>query len=424
MIMSSWRESDGNGHIPALLAGLRSFIRGIGLLLAFITAWIIAPATFKSTPSHAIVLIGPLIGSVYSYVTTLRYGFSVTRTNYEDWWFYETPNQLAGILWFSANVVAQGALSFVKLGFINSFLIYLVEGISPGLGGVWPLLKSAVKPVLFIYGGTLLVAGAVRILFMLHVDEREAAYATDPTRYKVPEPEMIRIPAGEFLMGSDDHDIDEAPLHKVYLPTFWIAECPVINAEYKRFELASGHKSYHERPEPDPGKGRHPVVMVSNRDARAYCEWLSRMTGKPYRLPTEAEWEKAARGSDGRIWPWGNTWDPSKTNTEEGGKGDTIPVGSYPDGASPYGLLDMAGNVANWTSSVWAPYPYDSNDGREDPGSFVSRWRTGFVARGTSSHGNRDSARCSCRGLDILGVSIPPYGFGIGFRVALTLPES
>jgi formylglycine-generating enzyme required for sulfatase activity len=116
------------------------------------------------------------------------------------------------------------------------------------------------------------------------------------------------------------------------------------------------------------------VVLVSWHDAVAYCNWLAEVTGKPYHLPSEAEWEKGGRGSDGRIYPWGNQWDAKRCNSEEGSKGGTTPVGAYPHGASPHGLLDMAGNVWEWTRSLWGEdwqkpsfkYPYDPDDGRED----------------------------------------------------------
>jgi eukaryotic-like serine/threonine-protein kinase len=169
---------------------------------------------------------------------------------------------------------------------------------------------------------------------------------------------MVFIPAGEFLMGAADDDpfanIDEKPRHAVFLDAFWIDKYEVTNAQYKMCVVAGACL-------PSSGYGddsqyngdRQPVVGVSWDDAVAYCRWVGG------RLPTEAEWEKAARGTDGRIYPWGNDWDPRKVNSEEGGLGRTADVGSYPDGASPYGALDMAGNVWEWVAD-WFVRPYPS----------------------------------------------------------------
>ena len=198
------------------------------------------------------------------------------------------------------------------------------------------------------------------------------------------EPEMVLIPAGEFTMGSDPGSDpiaadNEQPQHTLYLPDYYLARTPVTNAQYAAFVQAASHDppSHWDGVKPPSGKEDHPVVFVTWHDAVAYSNWLAQATGKPYRLPSEAEWEKGARGSDGRIYPWGNRWDAQRCNSGEGGPGDTTPVGAYPQGASPYGLLDLAGNVWEWTRSLWGRevsrpafgYPYDAEDGREDPGA-------------------------------------------------------
>jgi formylglycine-generating enzyme required for sulfatase activity len=138
----------------------------------------------------------------------------------------------------------------------------------------------------------------------------------------------------------------------------------------------------------------------------AYCTWLSKMTGKAITLPSEAQWEKAAHGrEDQREFPWGEEWKEGYCNTDELGLNDTTPVGIFPEGASPYGCLDMAGNVWEWTISLYGPYtkaeiklqfgyPYEPEDGRENmqTGDDMSR-----VVRGGSFSRNRDDARCVVR---------------------------
>ena len=233
--------------------------------------------------------------------------------------------------------------------------------------------------------------------------------------FKLLEPEMILIPAGEFLMGSDpsvdkDAQPDEQPQHTVYLPDYYLAKTPVTNAQYAAFVQATFLQPIHWKGEKPPGgKEDHPVVNVSWHDAIAYCHWLAEVMGKPYRLPSEAEWEKGARGTDGRIYPWGNRWDVKRCNTWEGGQKDTTSVETYPQGASPYGLLDMAGNVWEWCSTLLRGYPYQPNDGREDLEGEGFR-----VLRGGSWYGHLDLARCAFRNgrYPDLRLSV------VGFRVA------
>jgi formylglycine-generating enzyme required for sulfatase activity len=231
------------------------------------------------------------------------------------------------------------------------------------------------------------------------------------------EPEMVFIPAGEFLMGSDPRKDERAcdneqPQHTLYLPDYYIARTPITNAQYAAFIQATSHTlpQHWKRGKPPVGKEEHPVVYVSWYGAVAYCNWLSQVTGKPYRLPSEAEWEKGARGTDGRHYPWGDDWDPDRCNGKETGIEDTTPVGAYPDGASPYGLLDMAGNVWEWTRSLWGhhykirvygyekleepdfAYPYDPEDGREDLDAADSR-----VVRGGTFEDGAWCVRCAYR---------------------------
>jgi formylglycine-generating enzyme required for sulfatase activity/energy-coupling factor transporter ATP-binding protein EcfA2 len=247
------------------------------------------------------------------------------------------------------------------------------------------------------------------------------------------EPEWIEIPAGEFWMGGEGQ-YDGKPIHRISLERFYIARVPTTNAQYLLFVQATGHEppGHWEEGRPPKGKESHPVVNVSWYDAMAYCEWLSQVSGKHISLPSEAEWEKAARGglpsprvrsaNDGRgaggegqklAYPWGDTFDPTRCNSSELGLGDTTPVGIFLEGASPYGCLDMSGNVWEWTRSISKDYPYNPNDGREniEAGDEVLR-----VLRGGSWFSNAVVARGSCRH----GGRADYRGRDLGFRVLVS----
>jgi formylglycine-generating enzyme required for sulfatase activity len=169
---------------------------------------------------------------------------------------------------------------------------------------------------------------------------------------------MVLIPAGEFVMGTNSRLPDEGPEHTVTLEAFYIDKYEVTNLQYKKFNDATKRRSpthFRNRTFPQ-GKADHPVTFVSWLDAKAYCEWAGK------RLPTDQEWEKAARGTDGRWFPWGNEFDYSKSNSpvrwrEIGLFGDTSPVGAFEAGVSPYGVYDMSGNVWEWTTSWYQAYP-------------------------------------------------------------------
>lgn len=194
---------------------------------------------------------------------------------------------------------------------------------------------------------------------------------------------VMLVRAGAFWMGRDDGPADEAPMHRVYVTDFWIDREKVTNAEFAAFlealgpRSAAGERRYDDddpdariRPAAppggsgsrwrvDPGFEPHPAVQVSWFGARDYCAWRGR------RLPTEAEWEKAARGDDRRPYPWG-TIPPAPHLTVFGRPhGATAPGHTRPAGASPHGVLDMLGNLREWTSTILSPYPYRHDDGRE-----------------------------------------------------------
>jgi formylglycine-generating enzyme required for sulfatase activity len=232
---------------------------------------------------------------------------------------------------------------------------------------------------------------------------REAPVEPKPDTLVITSPihlELVRIPAGEFLMGSDptrDRDArdDEQPQHSVYIPEFYIGRHPVTNAQYVVFVQATEHRApvHWKRGRVPSGKENHPVVNVSWRDAMAFCEWLGKETGKSFTLPSEAEWEKAARSTDGRIYPWGNEFDRNKCNAYELGIGDTTSVGWYsPQGDSPYGCADMAGNVWEWTRSLYRDYPYNRIDWREELEAGDLQ-----VQRGGSFNYDGADARCASR---------------------------
>jgi formylglycine-generating enzyme required for sulfatase activity len=264
--------------------------------------------------------------------------------------------------------------------------------------------------------------------------------------------EMVLVPAGEFWMGSDAAEVErfklecqksggseegcrkwgnrEAPRHRVYLDAFYIDRHEVTNAQFERFVRTTGHRTAAEREgsgwayqqqggrwqwnqvngaqwrNPNgPGSSAspdHPVVQVSWNDADAYCRWAGK------RLPTEAEWEKAARGTDGRRYPWGEDWDATKANGHMT-VGTTRSVGSYPGGASPYGASDMAGNAHEWVADWLDESYYQSSPVRNPTGPSSGQDR---VLRGGSWDAIPFYLRTSFRG------SVPPnfrYNY-IGFR--------
>jgi len=231
------------------------------------------------------------------------------------------------------------------------------------------------------------------------------------------EPEWVDIPAGEFWMGGDSR-YDGKPIHKLFLPFYQIALTPVTNAQYAIYVRDSGAKApEHWHGGNIPRKLEdHPVMNVSWDDALSYCKWLSTKINRPVSLPSEAEWEKAARGDrDRRAWPWGKNWEELHCNSSELGLGETTPVGLFLNGVSPYGVLDMSGDVWEWTRTIWDErfrYPYQPSGGRED----LKTKTTPRVLRGGSFILYSEFARCAFR----VGHGPDDKDWDLGFRVAVS----
>ena len=236
------------------------------------------------------------------------------------------------------------------------------------------------------------------------------------------EPNLCLIPAGNFMMGSDTDLPNEAPMHEIYLDAYYIGKTEVTNAEYYQFWVETGSAdseytpvSYGDAfgtwPEIAETKPRHPVIGVSWHAAAAYAAW------RGMRLPTEAEWEKAARGTDARRWPWGNAFRQRIKNTNvhaniwDQSGASLRPVGSYTTGSSPYGAQDMAGNVWEWVADWYSETFYYHTPDRNPKGPGVGSRR---VVRGGSWLNAEMLARCSTR----IG-QYPEIGTSfIGFRLA------
>ena len=246
-------------------------------------------------------------------------------------------------------------------------------------------------------------------------------------------PTTVKVPAGEFLMGATEQEFkdlgvdlrqQEMPEHTVMVSAYEIGVYPILNYQYQAFVEANPDKSPQgwdgiDYPE---GKDNHPVVNVSWEDASAYCVWLSEQTGRDYRLPTEAQWEKAARGTDGRYFPWGKEWDASKLNSRLKPDGsekkdrDTTPAGMFsPVGDSPYGCADMVGNVWEWCADWYDENLYKIREGTVVSDPEVPEEGNLRVLRGGSFSLDHCYCRCAVRFFNL-----PNYLSGnLGFRIVL-----
>lgn len=241
--------------------------------------------------------------------------------------------------------------------------------------------------------------------------------------------EFVLVPAGAFLMGISDDDPDadhgEKPQHTVTLPAYYIGKYPVTNAQFAPFVNGDGYrnprywtaagwewKARKQRTQPYNWRDRkwngaaQPVVGITWYEAYAYAAWLAAQVNEVMRLPSEAEWEKAARGTDGRRYPWGNHPPDATLLNYNQHVCTTTPVGTYPGSASPYGAHDMAGNVLEWTRTRWGyRYPYDAGDGREDDAGDAGR-----VVRGGSWYHDGTYVQCGARHRLVANGGLPLNG--------------
>jgi sulfatase modifying factor 1 len=252
-------------------------------------------------------------------------------------------------------------------------------------------------------------------------------------------PQFVRVPPGEFIMGADDGEEDERPAHRVHLDAYCISAYPITNDHYAAFVNETGHPppAVRELPRfvtsameatfrelagayawrggsPPRERGQHPVALVSYNDATAYSTWLSRRMGRPVRLPTEAEWERAARGGlESRRYPWGDDIDPSRANflpdpALKKHRG-TRPVGCYPPNG--LALFDMSGNVWEWASDWYSAEYFGFGEVRDPRGPASGSLRT--VRGGSWVNHDVSMLRCACRH------KVPPdtYAHSVGFRI-------
>ncbi len=249
-------------------------------------------------------------------------------------------------------------------------------------------------------------------------------------------PPTVPVPAGEFLMGSNTtQDMeaydDELPQYAIEVAAFEMATYPVTVVEYAKYLAANSqvpippdvtfpdnawiNKDWRKKTLTwtiqQHQRADHPVVLVTWTNARDYAAWLAKMTGEPWRLPTEAEWEKAARGTDGRIYPWGPKWERGRANIfeDDGSPGMTTPIGLYAaSDTTPYGCHDMIGNVWEWCHSILLPYPYDKYKCED-----TIEITTTHIMRGGSWYNLSSLARAACRGGDEVDLCATVCGFRV-----------
>jgi formylglycine-generating enzyme required for sulfatase activity len=239
----------------------------------------------------------------------------------------------------------------------------LPDDISGNLKRVWAGKMGGVPVPLVALGAVAAIALLVAVPLLLWRQPADATSAALNSPLRPDVGDMVDVPAGAFTLGSDEPGT--LSRRQLDLPAFQIDKYEVTNAQYDRFVQETGHPApWGTFPD---AQADDPVTNVSWQDAQAYCEWAGK------RLPTEAEWEKAARGTDGRIYPWGDQWDQDMANLEQANAGSIQPVGSYPDGASPFGAHDMSGNVWEWVED-WFGADQSAKVIRGGAWNAISQW--------------------------------------------------
>ncbi len=248
----------------------------------------------------------------------------------------------------------------------------------------------------------------------------EALHPVATERTSSLDPRMVQIPEGWFLMGSDAGQENERPVHRVWVDAFELAACQVTNADYARFLAATGHRKPLHWDDPMFSDPQQPVVAPSWFDAAAYCAWLTEATGRPYRLPTEAEWERAARGGmEQKLYPWGDAPLESLANYSSRWRLAPEPVGRAEQNA--FGLFDIGANVHEWCADWFSPDYYSNSPERNPSGPGEGARRS---SRGGSWRHATKVSRCAARS------SIPPefqyadYGFRVARGIARSTVEA
>ncbi len=446
----------GQGDEATISFGIRN--RGAGMLvgkLESLAPWLqISPRQFQIAPGQEITVTADADSLALRAGATLRASAIIIESNGGHDTLDAKIEIYSPRLTLNPPRVELGVLDIASLQFKQALDLNITND---GFGVLLGTLKPeeawlSVEPASFrCYRGqtqaiTLMIAnlktGVYRQVVRIESNAEDTILPVTARVIFSLEPKMVFIPAGIFLRGvkSPEQDeggvldeffrslrpearkrelalsVGERPQTEIYMSDYWVGKYPVTNAEYAVFLKATNRRAPEHWVDDNlpTGLENHPVVNVTWHQARAYCFWLSEVTGKSYHLPTEAQWEKAARGVDGRIFPWGNRWDRNRCNTLERDLQFTTPAGSFsPDGDSPYACADMAGNVWEWTLDWYAKDYYARSTSAEDPRGPANG--AVKVLRGGSFRASASQARTTHR----LYANPNNPSPEVGFRVAM-----